>query len=41
MSDLLKNIPSALADFKDLYNKHYALQHDRKMEERLKKLTQK
>jgi len=41
MSDLLKNIPNTLADFGVLYNKHYADQHDHKMEERLKKLTQK
>ena len=41
MSDLIQRIPSALTDFKNLYNKHYATQHDRKMEERIKKLTQK
>ena len=41
MRDLLNNNSSALADFKDLYNKYYANQHDHKMEERLKKITQK
>ena len=41
MSDLIQRIPSTLADFKELYKKHYASQHDREMEERLKKLTQK
>ena len=41
MKDLIQRIPSTLADFKELYNKHYATQHDRKMEERIKKLTQK
>ena len=39
MSDLIQRIPNHLADFKDLYNKHYAIHHDRKMEERIKKLT--
>ena len=41
MKDLLERIPNALADFKELYNKHYANLHDHKMEERIKKLTQK
>ena len=41
MSDLIQRIPSTLADFKELYNKYYADHHDREMEERIKKLTQK
>ena len=41
MRDFLNNNQSALADFRDLYNKHYAHQHDHKLEERLKKITQK
>jgi len=41
MSDLIQRNPNTLADFKELYKKHYASQHDREMEGRLKKLTQK
>ena len=37
MNDLIQRIPNTLADFKDLYKKHYAIHHNRKMEERIKK----
>ena len=41
MSDLIQRNPNTLAHFRDLYKKHYANLHDREMEGRLKKLTQK
>ena len=41
MNDLLERIPGALADFRELYKKYYAMHRDGKMEERIKKLTQK
>ena len=41
MNDLLERIPGALADFRELYKKHYANLHNLEMEERIKKLTQK
>ena len=41
MKDLIQRIPNHLAYFKELYTKYYAIHHDREMEERIKKLTQK